>query len=268
MAERKLLILLAAAALGASLLTMQHVGAVEAHADGCKGWDFINGDCVPEDGTLHVSDEKTVPGRGEDNGEQDGSRGGSGDGGSDSGGSDDSHDLDINCELLDMCGDSRDPITISDLASFSPEHVDVSMEPNGWMIIGLPANFYADADINTETGELFDTAVTVRFTPTSFHWSWGDGTSTSTSTAGASWDELDVKEFTATDTSHTFTEKGTYTISLSVDYSVELRAGNGEWFPVTGTLTADAETITAIATTADSVIVDEECTKNPSGPGC
>ncbi|WP_437582670.1 hypothetical protein ACSAGD_10430 [Paramicrobacterium sp. CJ85] len=222
----------------------------------------------PNDDSLQVGSEKHVPGEDSRGGGNGGSDGGSGDGGADEGRSDDSHDLDINCELLDMCGDSRDPITISDLASFSPEHVDVSMEPNGWMIIGLPANFYADADINTETGELFDTAVTVRFTPTSFHWSWGDGTSTSTSTAGASWDELDVKEFTATDTSHTFTEKGTYTISLSVDYSVELRAGNGEWFPVTGTLTADAETITAIATTADSVIVDEECTKNPSGPGC
>lgn len=168
----------------------------------------------------------------------------------------------------DDSDDSTGPITVSDLASFSPESVHTSMEPDGWMIVGLPANFTVDASTNIDSGTLFDHDVDVRFTPRTYDWSWGDGSHTTTSTAGSTWNDLGVDDFSATDTSHTYTKKGTYTISVSVSYDVEMRAGDGPWFPVQGTLTASAENITAVAATADSVLVQEQCSKNPSGPGC
>lgn len=168
----------------------------------------------------------------------------------------------------DDTDDSTKPITVSDLASFSPEAVHISMEPNGWMIVGLPANFIVDASTNTSSGTLFDRDVDVRFIPRTYEWSWGDGTSTTTTTSGDSWNDLGVDDFSGTDTSHTFTQKGTYTISVAVSYDVELRLTDGAWIPVHGTLTASAESITAVAATAESVLVQKECSKNPSGPGC
>ncbi|MCW4458920.1 PKD domain-containing protein [Microbacterium sp. MPKO10] len=227
------------------------------------------------DGTVDTGADKTKPGDGGSDG-----RGGSGGGNNNGGGprddSDDSyrdsaeeHEADIACRLLGTCPEEgSDPITIHDLASFTPEQVSVAMEPDGWMIVGLPANFYADAAVNTASGELFDIPINVRFTPTRYSWSWGDGTSSTTSTRGSPWDDLDVPEFTATATSHTFTEKGTYKVSLTVDYSVEIRTPGEGWFPVEGTLSKAASGVTAIATTANSVIVKKECTKNPDGPGC
>ncbi|WP_143741383.1 PKD domain-containing protein [Paramicrobacterium agarici] len=224
------------------------------------------------DGNVDVGADKTYPGDGGSDG-----RGG-GNGGGDHNGSDSDNgdgdgrvipELEKPCRLEGTCPDEgSDPITIHDLASFSPEQVHVAMEPDGWMIVGLPANFYADAETNTTTGELFEIPITVRFTPTSYDWSWGDGSTARTDSGGSSWKNLDVKEFTATATSHTYTEKGTYTVSLTVNYSVELRVQGGNWVPVQGTLSKAASGVTAIATSANSVIVDKECNRNPDGPGC
>ncbi|GAB2524890.1 hypothetical protein GCM10027267_21990 [Paramicrobacterium agarici] len=228
------------------------------------------------DGNVDVGADKTYPGDGGSDGG--GGNGGGGNGGDNRNGSDsDNGDgdgrvipgLEKPCRLEGTCPDEgSDPITIHDLASFSPEQVHVAMEPDGWMIVGLPANFYADAETNTTTGELFEIPITVRFTPSSYDWSWGDGSTARTDSGGSSWKNLDVKEFTATATSHTYTDKGTYTVSLTVNYSVELRVQGGNWVPVQGTLSKAASGVTAIATSANSVIVDKECNRNPDGPGC
>ncbi|QPZ37797.1 PKD domain-containing protein [Paramicrobacterium chengjingii] len=244
-----------------------------AQAASCTELDYANGDCVADGDTIEVGGDKTDPGNGGSDGRDDGGGGGSDNSGGDNGDGDangkpKAH-LEFPCQFVGTCPDEgSDPITIHDLASFTPEQAHVTMEPDGWMIVGLPANFYADADVNTDSGELFDFPITVRFTPTSYSWSWGDGSSSTTDSGGSSWKDLGVKEFTATATSHTFTEKGTYTVSLTVNYSVEIKTSGTGWLPVQGTLTKAASGVTAIATTANSVIVDKECNRNPSGPGC
>lgn len=255
-----------------SILTIQ-----ASSAQSCTPRQVQLGLCVNagiDGGSVDVGGDKTDPGNGGSGGRDNVGGGNSGGGNGDNGGDGDaegkdSHLLDYPCQLIGTCADEgSDPITIHDLASFTPAQAHVSMEPDGWMIVGLPANFYADAEVNTDSGKLFDLPITVRFTPTSYSWSWGDGSSTSTSTGGSSWKNLGVDEFTATATSHTYTEKGTYTVSLAVNYSVEIKTSGTAWLPVHGTLTKAASGITAIATTANSVIVDEECNRNPSGPGC
>ncbi|WP_166979991.1 PKD domain-containing protein [Paramicrobacterium fandaimingii] len=226
------------------------------------------------DGEVDVGADKTNPGDGGSDGRDNGG-GGGGDnsGGGDSGdgdadGKEEAH-VEFPCRFVGTCPDEgSDPITIHDLASFTPAPTHVTMEPDGWMIVGLPANFYADADVNTDSGKLFEFPITVRFTPSSYSWSWGDGSTANTGTGGSSWKSLGVEEFTATATSHTYAEKGTYTVSLTVNYSVQIKTSGTGWLDVDGTLTKAASGVTAIATTANSVIVDKECNRNPTGPGC
>ncbi|GAB3617927.1 hypothetical protein GCM10027416_24840 [Okibacterium endophyticum] len=161
-----------------------------------------------------------------------------------------------------------DAITISDLARFSPVQASLSMEPEGWMIVGLPANFFVSAGIHSVDGSLFEHPVSVRFTPTAFHWNWGDGASSTTSTGGASWQALGLPEFAPTQTSHVYAASGSYTISATVSYSVDFSIAGLPWRSVSGSLDGPASVAAAVAGTAKSVLVDRECTRNPEGPGC
>jgi hypothetical protein len=168
------------------------------------------------------------------------------------------------------CGSDAPPepvVTLSDLASFSPTTPTIRMEPDGWMLTGLPANFIADTTINTHDGVLLGHDVTVRFTPTTYTWAWGDGTTDTFTTPGRTWEDLGVDDFTATDTSHTYTDRGTVTVSLTVGYTVAYALTGGTWHTVDGTVTA-THTLDAYVGTADTVIVDGDCHTDPTAPGC
>ncbi|SEB76479.1 hypothetical protein SAMN04489806_1718 [Paramicrobacterium humi] len=276
MARNRLLRLAFSAALGLAALLPGVVPSVPTaiSANTCTVWQSRHGGCVDSgiDGDhVDIGGTKTKPGNG---------------GGSHRGNGGNGGDSNVPKNPLDEDGDGNDdwlvgpcrrytylcinnqPVTMTDLASFTPATVHIAMEPDGWMIIGLPANFIADASTNATSGALFDTAIDVRFTPVSYTWSWGDGSSSTSRTGGASWADLGVDEFTPTSTSHAYAEKGAYTISLAVHYAVDIRGEGTAWQTVDGQLTKAAISITAIATTANSVIVDKECSKNPSGPGC
>ncbi|MET1044703.1 MAG: hypothetical protein ABWX59_11385, partial [Microbacteriaceae bacterium] len=45
-------------------------------------------------------------------------------------------------------------VTLSDIASFSPSTARQSMEPDGWIIVGLDTNFFVDAAPHVEAGTL------------------------------------------------------------------------------------------------------------------
>jgi hypothetical protein len=135
------------------------------------------------------------------------------------------------------------------------------------MIRGLPTNFIAVAPANTQDGELFDTPLAVRFTPTAYNWDWGDGSSSTFSVPGQTWEELDLPRFSETDTSHVFDERGDTTIRLAVDYSVDVSLDGGDWVTIMGTV-ASGTTIDGQVLTGKTVLVDGDCGEDPSGPGC
>ncbi|MEO7348553.1 MAG: hypothetical protein ABIW32_01605 [Terrimesophilobacter sp.] len=162
------------------------------------------------------------------------------------------------------------PVTIADVAKFRPNPGVDLMQPNGWMIVGLSTNFYARASQHIKAGELLDQPASVRFTPTKYFWEYGDGSTRSASTPGTTWAAQGINEFDATPTSHIYRAPGRYVIDLTIGYSAEYRLGSStDWIPVSGLVWVPANRLVAMASAgAKTVLVEDECTINPSGPGC
>ena len=159
-------------------------------------------------------------------------------------------------------------VTMSDIASFRPTVGGNHMEPNGWIVVGLPTNFYSDSSAQVVNGTLLGLPASVRFTARSWNWSYGDGASKSSPTPGASWAAQNLAEFESTSTSHVFVNPGTYTIDLSVEYSAEYQFGNRGWVPIDGSLVVPTNRIVATAGDAKTVLVNRDCNDNSEGPGC
>ena len=159
-------------------------------------------------------------------------------------------------------------VRISDIASFTPDAPTQQMQPNGWMVKGLATNFVATASAHTQTGDLLGQPADVRFTPISYGWDYGDGTTGTSTSGGATWEKLNLSEFSDTDTSHTYEIAADYTITPSVTYSAEYRYAGSEWLPIDGTLTIPGTPTTATAWVIHTALVAKNCIDDPDGIGC
>lgn len=160
------------------------------------------------------------------------------------------------------------PVTLADIASFRPDPGIDTMEPNGWMVVGLDTNFVASGGRHVKDGSLLGQPASVRFTPVAWHWTYGDGTSRTAATPGATWAAQSMREFSPTSTSHVFTAAGTYYIDLTIDFRAEYRFAGTGWIPISGILSLPANRLVATAGDAKTVLVERVCTENPAGPGC
>jgi hypothetical protein len=159
-------------------------------------------------------------------------------------------------------------VRVRDLVSIEADQPVQGMEPNGWLVVGIPTSFYASAAVHQSAGPLLGSPAEVRFTPVGYTWDYGDGTSGSSASGGASWAAQGLPEFSETTTSHVYESTGTLTIGLSVAYAAEYRFAGGAWRSVEGLLEVPASPMTAIADRAGTVLVAEACSANPGGPGC
>lgn len=159
-------------------------------------------------------------------------------------------------------------VTLADIARFRPTAGVQRMEPDGWVVVGLPANFYALVDPQVVPGQLLGQSADVRFTPISWLWDYGDGATATRTTKGGTWAALGLREFDATPTSHTYRTPGDYTVRLSIRYRAEYRIGGGAFVPITGTIVLPANELRITAGGAKTVLVDRDCTVAPRGPGC
>ncbi len=167
-------------------------------------------------------------------------------------------------------GEGTGPVSLEAIRTFRPDPALDLMQPSGWMLVGLDTNFYAKAPVQVKSGTLFGQLASVRFTPSVYSWSYGDGATRTTHTPGATWKALGLGEFDPTPTSHIYRNPGTYYIDLTVGYRPEYRwAGNSEWIPIEGLIWVPANRLVAVASNgAKTVLVEDDCTANPSGPGC
>ncbi len=164
-----------------------------------------------------------------------------------------------------MC---RDEITVtgpptpsmSDVREFYPASTTISSEPQGWALKGRPFNLVADTTPITRSGTVLGLPTQVTFTPTRWNWDYGDGTTQATDTGGISWAASGRKRFTTTPTSHTYTTRGDFTVSLSVDYKVTYQFGNNPWRPIDGTLTIPAGSMPVRVVVGSTVLTTGPCT--------
>jgi hypothetical protein len=159
-------------------------------------------------------------------------------------------------------------VTLEDIARFRPNAGIAKMEPNGWAIRGVPANFWIETTAQILEGELLDAPASVRFTPLRYRWDYGDGERVARSVAGGSWVTLGVDEFAETPASHAFARSGVHVVQPSVDFTVEYQFGPGEWIPIDGVVRAQASPLTVVVTGAATVLVANDCVTAPRGPGC
>jgi hypothetical protein len=159
-------------------------------------------------------------------------------------------------------------VTLRDIASFRPATPGNGMEPGGWAIEGLPANFVAAASVEVVSGTLLGQPADVRFTPVGYRWVHSDGAAVESGTPGATWATLGQREFTPTSTSHVYATAGEYTVELAVVLRAEYRFGGSPWRSIAGTLTIAGEPQRVLVGEVDTVLTQGDCNANPSGPGC
>lgn len=159
-------------------------------------------------------------------------------------------------------------VTLRDIASFRPAEPGSEMEPGGWAVAGLPANFVADASGEVVVGTLLGRPAEVRFTPVGFRWVHSDGAIVTSATPGASWTALGLREFSPTGTSHVYAEPGEYTVTLEVALAAEYRFGGSGWQAIAGTLAVAGDPQPVLVGEIDTVLTNGDCAADPDGPGC
>jgi len=258
---------------------LMHGGLPTSGGSDCTALQERQGTCASAGGSLG-EDAAVIEGKQSQRGEGDsgdsGSESNTGNGGQISVGTGEPVDRVCNDSGTRCLGDSflitdpeeHGPITLNDVKAFTPVVGVNHMQPRGWMVVGLDANFYATGGASVKTGELLGFDAAVRFTPVRWRWNFGDGDGVTRASPGASWAAQDVEEFDRTPTSHVFERAGTFTITLEIDYSVDYQFNGSGWVPIAGILTVDSNQLVATAGSAKTVLVDRDCGQNPHGPGC
>jgi hypothetical protein len=158
-------------------------------------------------------------------------------------------------------------VTVSDLARFVPTTATVVGEPDNIAVVGLPANFVSSAMTETIPGTVLGRALNIRFTPVGYAFDYGDGGKRTSSTPGAPWGASGQVQFTPTDTSHVYTQPGTYTVTVAVTYAAAVDLGAG-WIPINGTLTGPPARQQVRVVRAHTALVQGTCSERPGSPGC
>lgn len=261
---------IASALLAGTLVSLCYAGPSVAASPHCTEVDNLAGTCPNVTGTL-TSDAAVLTGT---------QPGGTGSGSNSTGsgtGTTPPPTASTNCPFwgtseADSCRAFTAAVypvpTLDDIAAFRPTAGVDHMEPNGWFIVGLDANFYATGGQSVVPGELLGHPARVRFTPIRWQWAYGDGATATKSTRGATWAALGLAEFDPTATSHVYTQPGTYYIDLAIGYRAEYSFNGLPWATITGTLWLPANRLVATVGTAKTVLVERDCSENPTGPGC
>jgi len=159
-------------------------------------------------------------------------------------------------------------VTLADIASFFPIPPSVTTEPDGIGAKNMPLNSVATSSPQTLAGELFGFPVSVTFTPAGFRQDWGDGTVTDSRHGGASWAALGQAEFSPTATSHAYTAKGTYDLTVTALYTAVVDFGEWGTRAVDGLISVPGAARALRIVEVHTALVAHDCVAGPAGAGC
>lgn len=158
---------------------------------------------------------------------------------------------------------------LSDVARFLAGTPAVLAEPGAFAVVGAPANFLAQqTGPREQTGYLLGQPVTVRFTAQAYHWAYGDGARRTSTVPGSSWQASGLAPFTATPTSHVFTARGSYPVTVTIDFAADYQFAGQPWARIPGTLPLTSPPLTVPVKAVKTVLVGHDCLERPTGPGC
>ncbi|WP_243075191.1 hypothetical protein [Microbacterium sp. SS28] len=158
-------------------------------------------------------------------------------------------------------------LTLEDIASFRPAAPTLTGQPAGYGVVGMPANLVAAASEQQFAGNVLGWDVVVRFVPTAFVFDYGDGTSGRTRTGGATWESLGQAQFTPTATSHAYRARGTYPVSVTVEYTPSVSFG-AAFRPIPGVVSASSGGYEVRVVEVRTALVERTCLEDPAGQGC
>lgn len=150
----------------------------------------------------------------------------------------------------------------SDFASFDIPPSTPHALPVDWTVIGKPTAFWADASVREFSAELLGFPLQVRATPIEFHWDFGDGNSTSAKSPGREPTHPQYGSIT-----HTYSDKGDRTVTLTTVYTGEYNYGGG-WSPIAGTAAVASDGLSMTVYRYHKYRVEDDCTENPYGTDC
>jgi hypothetical protein len=156
--------------------------------------------------------------------------------------------------------------TLTDIATFPVTVATAHNQPTGWGVVNRPTNFYADGGTHDVAGVLLGRPATVRFTPVAWHWDYGDDTTTSLAEPRTAWNPQ--TQFRATATTHVYTKKNDYTVTLFIDYIAQYQYAGQPWRPVAGALRVRANDLQIITWRVKTRLVARDCLEDPQGAGC
>ncbi|MBD3940823.1 hypothetical protein IF188_03790 [Microbacterium sp. NEAU-LLC] len=158
-------------------------------------------------------------------------------------------------------------VTLADLASFRPATPQLTGEPLGFGVVRMPTNFVAAASAQEIRGVLLGYPVTVRFVPVAYVFSYGDGQTRRAGTGGVAWTASGSPQFTPTETSHVYQERGEYSASVATEYAAAVDFGAG-WQPVDGVVTARTAAYSVQVVEVRTALVEHTCAEDPHAAGC
>lgn len=163
--------------------------------------------------------------------------------------------------------DRPDPIPGQrELDQFQYAKPKINVEPGSNTLIRFNNNIYTKKFEQSWKTELLGKEVLLRAYPVEFRWDYGDGTTFVTDKPG--WpkrlDEGDV----VTDTSHAYSNTGTYTVTLTTIYKAMYSVEGKPELPVDGQAEVVSEPVTIDVWRTDIRNVDEACAENPESWGC
>lgn len=156
-------------------------------------------------------------------------------------------------------------ITTSDLMELIPSTPQIVMDRGPFGLKNAHTNFYAsNHQAQTVTETMFGQEVTIVATPLEYRWDYGDGNTLTTQTPGRPVEIFNVE----TETSHQFTEPGTYTVTLTTVFEGTYQVDGGPTQAVSSTVTQQAEPVEIEIWRAVTRNVDQTCGQNPQAWGC
>lgn len=156
-------------------------------------------------------------------------------------------------------------ITTSDLMELIPSTPQIVMDRGPFGLKNAHTNFYAsDHQAQTVTETMFGQEVTIVATPIEYRWDYGDGNTLTTQTPGRPVETFNVE----TETSHQYTEPGTYTVILTTVFEGTYQVDGGPTQAVSSTVTQQADPVEIEIWRAVTRNVDQTCGQNPQAWGC